>query len=134
MSEKYDPPENGTELYEMGSIAFDKGDFALALELFLKSATACPHAKTYERIGEIYLQIGNDSEAVKYLSAAVGFGRNAVKARLILANAILNFDKELMIDDAIYQLDQAIRDKPDFKRAIKLREELMPLSHYYSKG
>ncbi len=108
-------------LYQRSRELMDKGDYVTALEGLTESAELSPHFKTFESIGECYLQIGEPRKAVKFLAAAAGLGNSQSRPFFLLAKALLELDDA---DLARIKLKQALELNPDYKAAHDLLETI----------
>lgn len=66
---------NGSELYQRGREAFERGEYELALALLRESWDDTIHFKTMSRIGEVLCLLGRHREAVAPLAAATALNR-----------------------------------------------------------
>lgn len=99
----------------------EAGDIESAIQLFEESATAGPHFKTLELLGECLMKLGRHRQAIIPLAAAVGLGTKAFRAMFLLAKAL---DETGSRRDAIEKLEEAVAVKPDYKAARDLLEQL----------
>ena len=82
---------------------------------------ATPHFKTFELLGEHLLALGQTTEGILYLAAAIGLSRSQYRARFLLAGAMAARGD---IDDALALLDEALALNSNYKAAIELRQQL----------
>jgi len=95
----------------------ESGDFKAAIEKLQESAESDPHFKTFESLGECYLELKNYSQAIVYLAASAGLGSKPFRAYFLLAKALLAFgDKE----KAVNKLKEALEINSNYKAAKNL--------------
>jgi len=111
---------NDRELYQEGRSLMDAGAFDQAAVVLSQSATARPHFKTLELLGECYTKLGRFQEAVPPLTAAVALNMQS-RAAALLAEV---FEKLGDRDDAIAMARTALERSPDNKRAQRVIERL----------
>lgn len=102
----------------------DNGLIVEATELFLRSANAAPHFKTYELLGECYLRLQLHRQAIPYLAAATTLNRG-VRAPSLLAETCLEVGK---LDWAKEACDIALARDPNNKSAKGVQEKLNSIS------
>ncbi|MCA9403302.1 MAG: hypothetical protein KC897_05930 [Candidatus Omnitrophica bacterium] len=113
--------DSSAQLYQQGRWALGEGDIAKGKEFLLESYHRAPHYKTAELLGELFLEQCEFLDALKYLSAAVGLNSRPFKSRYLLARAWLALEEK---EDAIFNLEEALRLKEDFRSARELLETL----------
>lgn len=106
-----------SELHDEGTAAMKSKDYGAAIEKFTAAGNLSPHFKTYELLGECYLELGNFPQAIKYAAAAAGIGNNQFRARFILARALAEYGD---VQWAVDKLNEALEMKPDYKAAREL--------------
>ena len=99
----------------------DNGDLGQAIEKLKESAELFPHFKTYECIGDCYLQLGQAQEAVPFLAAAAGLGNKQVRPYLLLAKALIATGD---LDLARTKLNEVLAINPNYRAAGELLESL----------
>ena len=109
--------EKSSALYQDGRKAMAANDLNSAISLFERSTQYDPHFKTLELLGECFLKLGRNKEAVVPLAASVGLGNKPYRALYLLAQALNAVGRKT---DAIEKLNQAIETKPDYKSAREL--------------
>ena len=102
----------------------DNGLVAEATELFLRSASANPHFKTYELLGECYMRQQLHELAIPYLAAATTLNRG-VSAPSLLAETCLEIGK---LDWAKEACEIALARDSNNKSAHSIREKLNSIS------
>lgn len=112
---------DSSQLYQQGRWSLGEGDTDKARELLLASYHLAPHYKTAELLGEMFLDDGDLVEALKYLAAAAGLNRTPFRARYLLAKVWLALEEK---DNAIDNLEEALRLKEDYQSARDLLESL----------
>ena len=116
-----DNAEAARTLYQQARAAMAAGDRSAAISQFTESAQLQPHFKTYELLGECLLAEGQVTQAILYLSAAVGLGRKTFRAHYLLATALLELGAP---EDAREQLIIALELQPNYSSAERLLEQL----------
>ncbi len=106
--------EKSSALYQDERKAMATNDLKSAISLFEQSIQSDPHFKTLELLGECFLKLGRNKEAVVPLAASVGLGNKPYRALYLLAQALNAAGRKT---DAIEKLNQAIEMKPDYKSA-----------------
>ena len=76
------------ELYEQGRAAMKAGRLREAVELLDRSWRQAPHFKTFELLGESYLNLKRPVEAIPFLAAATALN-SGVRAPALLVLALL---------------------------------------------
>jgi tetratricopeptide (TPR) repeat protein len=66
-AEMEDPKKQASAYYKLGRAKHDEGDYAAALEYFMKAYNALPNPAVYIPIADSYEKLGNIQEAVNYL-------------------------------------------------------------------
>lgn len=112
---------DSSQLYQQGRWALGEGDKDKARELLLNSYDLAPHYKTAELLGEMYFDEENYVEALKYFAAAAGLNRGPHRARFYLAKTWIKLGEK---DNAIDNLNEALRLKKDYKSARELLDSL----------
>ena len=108
-------------LYQTGVALIEKKAFAEAADMLQQSARLRPHFKTFERIGECFVELGRINEAILYFSAASGLGNKQYKALYLLAKALIEIGD---LDAAKAKLNEALQLNPSFKAAKELQSKL----------
>lgn len=109
-------------MYHVGRDDWERGEKESGIAKLLVSAALAPHFRTYEKLGEYLLSLGNTNEAIVFLSAAVGFGSGQTRARYLLAQAMVRIGDTI---SAVKKLDEAIAIQPCYNAARSLREEIL---------
>lgn len=94
------------------------GNFTEAAILFHQSAIESPHFKTYELLGECYLQMKRVSEAIPFLAAATTLNQG-VRAPALLADAWLCLGAP---DKAADAANIALARDPKNKIALRIKD------------
>lgn len=113
--------EASQKSYDAGRSAMEADDFESAIVAFTESLAHAPHPKTFELLGECLMQRDRPHDALVYLAAAVGLGRNAFRARFLLARALIAVGEH---QKAIEHLEDLIEANPTYKSARELLESL----------
>jgi len=82
-------PDYAAAIEQLGAAYFKQKRWADALSAFEQLRTYKPDAKTYNYLGESYLELGKTDEAVEALNNAVGYNPDFEKARYNLGRAYL---------------------------------------------
>jgi tetratricopeptide (TPR) repeat protein len=109
-------------LYQLGREAANGGPITEAIELLRASGTVSPHFKTFELLGEHLLSLGQTTEGILYLAAAIGLSRSQYRARFLLAGAQAAHGN---LDEALALLDEALALNANYKAATELRQRLV---------
>ncbi len=112
---------NSAQLYQQGRWALGEGDTAQGKACLLESFELAPHYKTAELLGEVFLEEGDLVAALKFLATAVGLNSRPYKSRYLLARVWLALEEK---EEAVFNLEEALRLKDDFKSARELLEYL----------
>jgi len=97
----------------------DAGHTDDAIAVFLQSAAALPHSKTYELIGECHARLRRFTDAIPFLAAATTLNRG-VRAPSLLAEAWFALGRHY---EAIEAADIALARDPRNKKALKVRAD-----------
>lgn len=114
--------QHPTDFYFEGRSAMKAGDLEIAIDKFIQSLKVSPHFKTLELLGECLLLRNELPEAVIYLAAATGLGKNQSRSRFLLAQALLKIGEN---EKAIEKLNEAVQINPNYKAARDLLETLL---------
>ena len=98
-----DKYEQAYLLYQEGLEEFEKGEFAAALECFIKSNKFNEHSRTYARIYESLIKLDRNSEAKPYIKQA--YLENPRHDKVTIQYA------EVLIEDGEVQLARDILEK-----------------------
>ena len=112
-----------SDLYDEGRAAFERGDFARAVELLEGSTWVRPHFKTLEILGRALKELGLVERASVYLAASAGLSPKQIPSRLALAEIFASRGEAW---DARIQLEEALRVNPQSRRAAELMATLPP--------
>lgn len=82
-------PDHAPAIEQLGVAYFRQKRYTDALATFEQLKTYKPDAKTYNYLGESYLELGKNDEAVEALNNAVGYNPDFGKARYNLGRAYL---------------------------------------------
>lgn len=82
-------PDHAPAIEQLGAAYFKQKRWTDALTAFEQLKTYKPDAKTYNYLGESYLELGKSDEAVEALNNAVGYNPDFEKARYNLGRAYL---------------------------------------------
>jgi tetratricopeptide (TPR) repeat protein len=82
-------PDHAAALEKLGMAYFKQKRFAEAVTAFEALKTYRPDGKTYNYLGESYLEIGKTDEAVEAFNSAVGYNPDLEKARYNLGRAYI---------------------------------------------
>jgi tetratricopeptide (TPR) repeat protein len=107
-----------SQLYEHARELMDGGAYEQAAEFFHQSAVESPHFKTYELLGECYIQLNRLTEAIPFLAAATALNRG-VRAPSLLAEAWLSLGHYV---EAAEAAGVALSREPNNKAALRVRE------------
>jgi tetratricopeptide (TPR) repeat protein len=121
MSDSVERKDNSSELHDEGVAAMKARDYDTAVKKLTGAADLSPHFKTYELLGECYLELKDFPRAIKYAAAAAGIGNNQFRSRFILAKALFEYGN---VQWAVDKLNEALRMKPDYKSAKEMLERL----------
>jgi tetratricopeptide (TPR) repeat protein len=99
----------------------ERGDYRAAIAEFQESISLHPHFKTLELLGECLLETADPIAAVVPLAAAASLGSNAFRASYLLARALAEVQD---FEPALSHVERAIQMRPDFKKAIALKEQI----------
>lgn len=111
------------KLYDQGRNQLKSGNSRMAIELLKESFNLVPHYKTSELLGEALMIDQQHINAVLYLAAAAGLGKNQFRSKFLLAKALLALGDEWKAD-AIEHIQESIRLNPDYRAAKELLKEL----------
>jgi tetratricopeptide (TPR) repeat protein len=112
------------QFYEEARRRLDAGLISEATELFLRSANARPHFKTYELLGECYMRQKLYMQAIPYLAAATTLNRG-VRAPSLLAETCFEVGK---LDWAKEASKIALARDANNKSAKAMKEKLNSIS------
>ena len=82
-------PDFANAIEKLGLAYFKQKRFADAIQSFEQLKTYKPDAKTYNYLGESYLEIGKTQESLEAFNNAVGYNPDFDKARYNLGKAYL---------------------------------------------
>jgi tetratricopeptide (TPR) repeat protein len=116
------------DLYFEGRSAMKAGDLEVAIDKFIHSIKLSPHFKTLELLGKCLLLRNALPEAVIYLAAAAGLGKNQFRARFLLAQALLKIGENAK---AIEKLREAVVLNPKYRAASDLLKTLLPIDEEF---
>ncbi len=108
-------------LYHEGRDALASKNYVMAIEKLERSSLLVPHFKTFESLGECFLELNNYSRAIACFAAAAGLGKKQFKAYFLLAKALFAFGDKV---NAKEKLEQALEINPNFVTASDLLKEI----------
>ncbi len=83
-------PDHAGAMEKLGLALFKLKRFAEAITIFDQLKAYKPDAKTYNYLGESYLELGKDEEGIQALTSALGYNPDFEIARFNLGRAYLN--------------------------------------------
>lgn len=115
----------GSTLYHEARSAMESRDFETAIKKLKKSVELTPHFKTFECLGECFMEQRNYSEAIGYLTKSTELANNQSRPYFLLAKALLEFGEK---DKAIDKLEKALKINPNYKAAKELSMKVLDKS------
>jgi protein O-GlcNAc transferase len=109
--------------YHAGRIAFEKGEFAEAVERLAEAAQILPGTATLELLGESLLELGRFDEAIPWLEQAALEAPKSFRARYLLGRALRRAGKS---SAAARSLRQALAINPHYRKAREELDALLP--------
>ncbi len=96
-------------------------NYTAAIDMLEKSASAIPHYKTYESIGECYVELRKPINAVLFFAAAAGIGNRQFRSFFLLGRTLFEIGE---VEGAREKLRNAISLNPNYKEARDLLESI----------
>jgi Tetratricopeptide repeat len=109
--------------YDYARHLMETGAFEQAAKLLHQAAVETPHFKTYELLGECYMQLKRLTEAIPYLAAATTLNRG-VRAPSLLAQAWLALGRHT---EALEAANMTLSRDPKNKAALRVQETAAPI-------
>lgn len=108
--------EESFRLYNKARELVAMGQFEMAIPLLKKSSSLYPHHKTFELWGECEIKLGNYSQSIEALMAAIGLNRG-IKPKSLLALAYANVGRKAQ---AVELATEILKTAPNNKIAISV--------------
>lgn len=88
-----DNNERSSYLYDIGMECVENGEFEKALAYFQQSLILDKHSRTYARIYECLIELGNKREARPYIEIAYNMNKNHDKVAIQYATELIDEGK-----------------------------------------
>jgi tetratricopeptide (TPR) repeat protein len=115
-------PDSSYSYYGLGVEFFEKGEYNKAIEYFFKSLEMGDHFKTYERLYNCYVKIGEHSKARECIEKAFELNRNNDKVAIEYISKLVNEGEEDELPKKL--LDEVLERNPTYGPARKLKEQI----------
>ncbi len=121
---------DASDLYHQAREMMDKNLLEEAVVLFQNSAELDPHFKTLELLGECYIRLNRQREALIPLAAAISLNKG-VRAASLLADVFLKLKD---YDKAKDMADIALSREPNNKKAIEVNKIIVTDSDWKKRN
>lgn len=108
-------------LYGMGLESFQHKEFEKSLEYFKQSLKFDEHSRTYARIYECLINLGNFKEAIPYIETAYNMNKKQDKVAMLYVAELV---KEEKISEAIAILEGILERNSTYNPAKKLLDKI----------